>query len=122
LPDEDRNWSLEGEKRRKRKKKDEEKAPPVYTCKKCYAVFRPILPKCPMCGTEREVSGKEIKVVEGELKELTATDKAAISRLRKAEVAKAKTLEDLQAIAKARGYKPGWAKHVHKARQNRPNR
>jgi hypothetical protein len=34
-------------------------------------------------------------------------------------VAKAQTLEQLEAIAKARGYKPGWARHVWNSRQGR---
>jgi len=119
LPDEDRQWTLEGEKRKRRKKKDEEKAPLVYQCKKCYAAFRPTLPECPQCGTAREFQGREIKQVEGELQELTATDKAAIAKMRRAEVAKARTLEELQAVARARGYKPGWARHVYNSRKNR---
>nr|WP_141657527.1 hypothetical protein [Thiocapsa sp. KS1] len=58
---------------------------------------------------------REIEQVDGSLEEVkrVAREKA------KAEQKSAKTLEDLQRIAAARGYSPRWAEHVHRARQSR---
>jgi hypothetical protein len=56
--------------------------------------------------------------VEGELVQLTAEQ---VKRQKVVEVAKAKTLEELEKIEKERGYKRGWAKHMFSARQKKSN-
>lgn len=114
LPDEEREWSLEGRK----KKTAEEK---VITCPKCFAAHDPA-PSCPECGhaypvegEKRDGGGRQILEVDGELEEI---DVEAIRRRRKREQAMAKTLDDLVALATARGYKSPkkWAAHVWTAR------
>lgn len=112
LPDDDRQWSLDSKPRRQRKQDDD--ADPVKQCSECFAVHKPA-PICPSCGYVYPVKAREIEQVDGSLEEVKriAREKA------KQEQSKAQTLEDLQRIAAARGYKPAWAEHVYKARQSR---
>lgn len=114
LPDEEREWSLEG----RAKKSSEEK---VLTCPECFFSHDPA-PSCPECGHVYAVKakaggpGRVIDEVEGELEEI---DIEAIRLERKREQAMAKTLDDLVNLATARGYKSPekWAAHVYSARQ-----
>lgn len=117
LPDDDHEWSLEGRKKKGRKKKDEEDdGPKVAQCPKCYTAHAPA-PVCPKCGHLYEPKGRrEMEQVEGALVKITPEMRAEIAAQRKAEVGKARTLEDLLRIEKERGYKPGWAHMTHNAR------
>lgn len=114
MPQDDREWSLDGDLATKRAKNDNE-VPPVKQCEKCYAVFKP-QPICPVCGHVHEIKGREIKETDGELQEI---DAATMQRQRRQEIGKAKTLEELQEVARRRGYKPGWARFIWNARQRR---
>jgi DNA repair protein RadD len=71
---------------------------------------------CPECGCvfEWASAGSMPDTVSGELEEI---DAVAVARQRRWEVMRARTLEDLQAIGRARGYKMGWAYHVWRERQ-----
>lgn len=71
----------------------------------CFHCHHPA-PKCPKCGHVYEVQSREIEEVEGELE---AIDKERLKREKKKEVWKAKSLDELKAIERERGYKPGWA-------------
>lgn len=114
LPDEERDWSLEG-KKRKGKRGPQEVSIRIDQCEKCYSVHEPA-PVCPVCGHIKPVKEVIPDKVDGELKQLTSADKERIKRDRRKEVASARTLEDLKSVAKSRGYKPGWAEHVFKSR------
>lgn len=119
MPDEHRIWSLDAESRKTRKKKDkEERKIPTRQCPKCYAVHKPT-PTCPMCGHTYITEGREVNQVDGELREITEADRARLRRQRAQERAKAKSLEELEELARRRGYKPGWAKYIWKARQEK---
>ncbi|MFP4561584.1 MAG: DEAD/DEAH box helicase [Thiohalorhabdus sp.] len=121
-PDEDREWSLEGtgagEQGRGTKAPE---GPKTRQCPQCYHVHKLQL-ACPACGYEYDDGGRVPEQVEGELTEMTKEQKEALKRERKKEVARAKSLEDLQKIEKQRGYKPGWARHVYNARQGKQRR
>src|SRR5690606_28209011 len=52
LLEDDREWSLEGRKKRARAS-DDERAPSVAVCLECYAAFASHLRRCPMCGHVR---------------------------------------------------------------------
>lgn len=111
FPDDDREWSLEGREKSGSGGKEEGPPPPV-TCEGCYRqIKRPLPPCCPTCGKSLQAPVKEVEVVEGELRKLTAEDKAAINRARKLEEHNAKTLPELLALAHRRGYKDAnmWA-------------
>jgi superfamily II DNA or RNA helicase len=117
LPDEEREWSLDGE-ARKKKKKDQEQTIRVDQCDKCYAIYEPA-PVCPVCGHVKEIKDDIPKQVEGELVALTAEQIALMRRAKVSEVAKARSLEELEKIERERGYKPGWAKHVFASRNKK---
>jgi DNA repair protein RadD len=114
LPQDNRDWSLDGMPDAGKRAKQND-VPPVKQCEKCYAVFTP-QPVCPVCGHMHIAKEREVKHVEGELQEV---DAVALQRQRKQEIGSARTLEDLMDVAKRRGYKPGWAKYIWSARQRR---
>ncbi|MDX0262454.1 hypothetical protein GOC60_14825 [Sinorhizobium meliloti] len=88
LPDEDREWSLEGSGNGKKVSESSER---VKTCPKCFASHNPA-PKCPECKHVYEVEAREIKEVEGELEEI---DVEAMRRERREQHAEnAKSLAD----------------------------
>ena len=123
MPDEDRKWSLDGEKQISKKNKDDDKDLKVKQCDQCYAVHMPA-PRCPVCGHVYEVSAREIETAEGELQELDAKRLAEIEMNRNKMFAKREeglcvSLADFQALAEKRGYDPGWAYHRFRARQQR---
>ena len=115
--DSEREWSLEG-KKKKTKKNDSEKTIRVVQCKECYAVYEPS-PKCTYCGFVSPVRETEPEKVDGELQEITDEQKAIIKKNQRQQVGMAKTLEQLQELGKQRGYKPGWAKQMFKARNEK---
>jgi len=115
MPDAERDWSLDAKKKTRRGSKDQEQAQPVRQCEQCYSVHKPA-PRCPQCGFLYPVTERQIQEVEGTLQEV---DPAVVKKQRKQEQKMAKSLEELKAIEKARGYKSGWARHVWKSRGNR---
>lgn len=116
LPDDDREWSLEG-----RAKKDREVE--VAQCPMCFASHAPAR-TCPECGYEYPVlkrepgEGRVLDEIEGELEEI---DVNAIREQRKREQGQAKSLEDLVRLATARGYKSPerWAARIYTHRQQK---
>jgi superfamily II DNA or RNA helicase len=112
LAEQERAWDLEG--REKRAKK----SVPVETkqCSKCFAIFTGTV--CPQCGQQREVTAREVEQVDGELQRLSIEDIAAKREARREE-GKCRTLEDFKALARERGYKPGWAYFRWQARQRK---
>lgn len=117
LPDDEREWSLEGEEKFKRKKKgDNEIDIKVKQCPACFVMHKPVK-QCPQCGYVYETEAAIINQQDGELREITAEDRARIKQIRSREAAKARTYEELVALGQKFGYKPGWAKHKWEARQ-----
>jgi superfamily II DNA or RNA helicase len=123
MPEEDRVWSLDGERRSKNGKKQDEEEFKVKQCEQCYACHAPA-PKCPVCGHVYEVVAREIGTADGELLELDSkrmqeieADRAKM--FKKREEGQCKTLEDFQKLAEQRGYAPGWAFHRFRAKQQR---
>jgi hypothetical protein len=162
MPDIQREWSLEG--RKKKKKTD---APAVKQCPMCFGVHEPA-PVCPMCGhiyttiqrnSPQQVDGELVEILtsafspgdsveifikgqwsggwtinyevfEGtyavkhqyhtaeqepiwfQTKQIRADRRIALNQQ-----ASARTLAELEAIARQRGYKPGWARRVIAARE-----
>jgi superfamily II DNA or RNA helicase len=115
LPETPRDWTLEG--RPKKAKKDD--VPPARQCPKCFAVHPPA-PACTMCGHAYVAVAREIQHVEGELSELSGDRLAALKTRPLREVLRGADTEDqLKEIAKARGYKHGWVRHIMRERQQR---
>lgn len=119
LPDDKRQWSLNGIDKRKAASRE---GPAVTQCRSCYGVHRAGLMACPYCGTCRVLQAREVEEVAGQLVEI---DRAAMAKAdedrrnrERAEQAAAHTTADLIQLARKRGYKnPGfWAINVMKGR------
>ena len=115
LPDEDRDWSLEGSK--KSKKSNSFNGPSVRICPKCFAAQFHGLASCKHCGFAFPVESREIQTEDGTLVEI---DAAAVQKKRRAEQADCRTAEELEQLGLKRGMTPanakGWARHVYGAR------
>ena len=104
LPDEDREWTLDAG--AIKKSKASERPPPVVVCVNCFSAQTPAT-NCQYCGHAFPVKARKVTKVDGELTEITAADVKAIPKIGRKETneeARAK----LEAIARERGYKPGW--------------
>ena len=117
LPCAEREWTLED---RKQGKRDKERVQPTRQCDECFHIHRPS-PVCPECGYVYTVKSRTIDEVDGELQEV---DKEAIKLEKKKERQKQgqeKTLDDLVALGKQRGYKNpyAWAVKVFSGRMNK---
>lgn len=115
-PHDDRDWSLEGRRKRKGKPKDED-AVAFRQCPSCYGVHDPA-PVCPLCGFSypvREAKGPEL--VEGQLQEVP-DDLAAIHRrdALKAQ-GRARTVDEL--VATVPGMNSKRAAHILAAREEK---
>jgi len=100
LPDEEREWSLEGKKKRSVARTEF----PIKCCPKCFNTHRPA-PICPLCGhtyaiAERE--GPDEKA--GELAQVLELEKLR----KRQEVGRARDVMTLEEIAMRRGYSPRW--------------
>ncbi len=130
LPDENREWSL--------KPKKNQKEIEIKICPDCFGVCKKTDKVCPNCGHDFadktcpncfKACDKEDKVcpncghifahkrqlrhVDGELFEVSSID---LKYKRRAEVANARTVDDLKRIAAQRGYKPGWIYYTAKGK------
>jgi DNA repair protein RadD len=117
LPDDEREWSLDGQERSKRGPKA---IAPVRQCPMCYAISRASATACRECGQPFPSAPREIEQRDGELAEVdrdaVRAQQEAERLARKREQGSAKTLDQLLIVEKAKGYKTGWAQHVHAAR------
>lgn len=115
LPDEDRNWSLLGKKGRLGTGKSD-KNTSVKICPSCFAAQEPGLPNCIYCKVEFEKSPREIAQIEGELLEINKEQMRLKARRQQG---MAKTMDELIALGKQKGYKKPyyWAKMVFNRRQ-----
>jgi DNA repair protein RadD len=107
LPDDIREWSLQGI---AKERKGQVESIPIRVCPSCYGVHRP-RPVCPYCGHVHAVE-RQIPVEE----DVTLIERTQEIRRKRQEVGAARTLEALQNIARQRGYKPGWCEQVMKSR------
>lgn len=118
MPEENRDWTLDGiVKERKRKKSDGPPAPRVMTCTECYTVHIPG-PACTRCGHVYPVAEAEPMQApaEGKLIQITDEIKSRIMSAKEREIAEARTMEDLLKIAALRDYPAGWATLTFKMR------
>lgn len=120
LPQTERNWSLEGKK--KRLSSESESSISLLNCPRCFMVFPPAL-NCPFCGEEiRRRNQRELKEVDGDLiaVDMDAWEEARQKMVQKISaeqrdaearkaIAMATSLDDLLAAARRLNYKPQWA-------------
>lgn len=112
LPDEEREWLLEGTEKRRGASVN---SVSVKVCKKCLAAHASWVETCKFCGFTFAVNSRPIEEKEGELVEV---DPEVIRKQRLQAQGKCKTKEDLVAEGKRRGYKHAerWAHNVWQAR------
>jgi DNA repair protein RadD len=106
---EERDWTLDG-----LRKRDREAAPSVKVCPQCFSTSISTAQVCRDCGhVFASPERRELRQVEGELQEIAVT--------KKREQGKAQSLQDLIALGHSRGYKNAvaWAKHVMYARSSK---
>lgn len=126
LPDAPREWSLTPKKKRK--------VEAVSTCEKCYKVFGSypgwkakaecddgIPTGCILAPAEVEQSERALpEVVDGKLTDFVAPEWSGgldISKVPLKDALRvAKTEDQLKQLAKARGFKHGWVRHIQNAR------
>lgn len=118
LPDETRNWTLEGG-MQKRRAYDASGRLPIRTCLRCYSAYDGKLKACPFCGEPAQLTVQELKnIKEIQLQEIKARQeaKAAKSVQDATSPDDCKTMAELLAYAKKKNYKPQWAYFVAKSR------
>lgn len=104
LPDDLREWSLEGVSKRK---KSESGSVGIRTCLGCYLCHSPA-PVCPYCGYEYQMTARQLAEEAGELKEYDAKILEMSKRKKRIELNMCKTIADLKQYAAENDYKPGW--------------
>ena len=114
LPDADRQWSLND--RKKKKSSSKTIGPAIRTCDECFAVIPAQVTVCPVCGAEIKVVKKKVEIDEkAKLQEVTDF-KLEVNNLLTKKPSELKTIGELKAYAKAKGYKPGWLYFQQKQR------
>lgn len=120
LPTDPRTWSLDGRPKRQAASVDAE---PHRNCPECFARVPARLASCDSCGFlfPPPPPPAELKHVNGDLVEFDAAAqaKADAQKKRIQEERDCRTLADWEALARTRGYKPGWARHRFNLREQR---
>lgn len=107
MPDQPREWSLAGV-----AKKASRSEVVIRHCPECFAVFAGHLAACPYCGYAVERKIRTLRQQDGELVEVNYWADAPVSA--------AQTIDDLRAIAAARGYHRGWVFHAAREQLRMP--
>lgn len=116
LPDDEREWSLEG---RKKGKRGAVADLAIQQCPECFFVFQKGPDSCPGCGHVLPIKGRaELQQVEGELQEI---DLVQARKDRKKEQGSARTIRELVALGIRRGMKKPaeWAAITAAARKGK---
>ena len=108
LPDEEREWSLDGVKPKKRAAANDNDEPDVAitTCTQCFAIHRPA-PVCPTCGHVYPPKERKVEQQDGQLVELAADQLEALRRQKRAMQGQAQSVEALvaQGVSRFRAMK-----------------
>jgi len=113
LPNEIRDWTLDGRKKKKKGLKDpDEDVIDLRQCPKCYVVSEPS-PVCPSCGFVHPASTRSLEQVEGELHRVTEAMQAQVKQEQRAAQSAARSVEDMMATL---GYSRTRAEAIVKAR------
>lgn len=117
LPDDDREWSLTGI-----KKKSPGDASTVRQCEECFSSISKFAKFCRYCGTMKAAApaggGKDVEQKDGDLQEI---DKDSIRKAKKLEEWQCSSIQELIDLGKRRQYKDAekWAAYMWTARKAR---
>lgn len=105
LPDQEREWSLEG-----RETKAGTYEVPVKICPRCFGA-QVLAKQCAFCGLVFPVQAREVETIAGELKEIDEAQQLALKLKWKMEQGRSKGYRELVALGQQRGYKSAsrWA-------------
>lgn len=112
MPDDDREWTLEGKKKRKGEKPEPMPEERYTTCTNCFAVIAGDVQTCPYCG--KEIEKKQRRAIEQE--QNTELVKITAFTVNTKTPDECRTYAELLEYAKMMGYKPGWAWYQAKQR------
>jgi len=119
MPDDDRDWTLEGVVRRRGAAGG---GIAMRQCPSCYAVHTSAR-QCPGCGAGVTAAKRAVETVGGELRRIDGARKKEPSEFKR-RLATCNTLDDLVAMGRDRGMAnpEGWARHLWAGRRNRQSR
>lgn len=119
LPNEERNWTLDGRKKKKKKAAEEElpeEKIDIKQCPNCYTTHE-AAPVCPSCGHVYEVkAARSLEQVDGSLQLITEEMQARMRAQQRSAQAAAKTVEEMMTQL---GFSRGRAEAVVRAREEK---
>lgn len=124
LPTDDREWTLEGREKGKTSSLGAT-IKSVTVCQTCFASFYRTGGTCPYCGAALGEEKKIEVVDDAELKKVTRSRLAIVKQLEQSAATKniagkrpseLKSFKEIQAYAKLKRYRPGWAYYYAKRR------
>lgn len=115
LPNQDREWSLQGIVKKKQTAKIGE--PTVRVCEKCFATFWSSERTCPDCGFTNPPTAKEIEIMrEAELTEINEQKQKKIKKRVETYITAdmCRNMDELKEYRDQHGYKNGWVWYMAK--------
>lgn len=114
LPNEEREWTLDGRQKKKKKKGEDEPDDKVQIkqCPECFTTHE-ASPNCPTCGFEYPANNRKLEQVEGELQQITEDMQEKMRMQQRSAQAAAKSVEDMM---EQLGYSRTRAEAIVKAR------
>lgn len=115
LPNQDREWSLEGVVKKKQTAKIGE--PTVRVCEKCFATFWSSERTCPGCGFTNPPTAKELEIMrEAELAEINEQKQQKIKKRVETYITAdmCRNMDELKEYRDQHGYKSGWVWYMAK--------
>lgn len=105
MPDDDREWTLEGKPKRKGMKQEAMPEERYITCTNCFAVIAGDVQNCPYCGAE--IERRERKAIEQETETALVQIKGFTVNTKTPD--ECRSYAELLEYARMMGYKPGYA-------------
>lgn len=116
LPNEARDWTLDGRKKKKKGPKEPDEAKiDIKQCPECFTAHE-AAPVCPGCGFEYPAKTRSLEQVDGELAEITPEMQERMRVQQRSAQASAKSVDDMMAQL---GYSRGRAEAIVKAREEK---
>jgi len=117
LPNEVREWTLDGRKKKKKGPKEvDEETIEIKQCPQCFVAHMPA-PVCPSCGFEYPITGaRSIEHIDGELHQVTEDMQAKLRQQQRSAQSAAKSVDDMM---RQLGYSRTRAEAIVRAREEK---